>query len=57
MVVTMQNVTCPLQEYIGQLGCGAVRGLARRYWADLELFQYNMASMLAWAEGGRGCQH
>ena len=44
-----------LEEYMGQLGCHQLRGLETRYWADLELFQYDMASMVKWANRGRGC--
>ena len=46
-----------LEEFIGQLGCHQVRGLERRYWADLGLFQYDMANIKKWANRGRGCSY
>ena len=44
-----------LEEFIGMLGCHQVRGLERRYWADLVLFQYDMTSINKWANRGKGC--
>ena len=44
-----------LEEFIGMLGCHQVRGLEKRYLADLELFQYDMDNMKKWANRGKGC--
>ena len=44
-----------LEEFIALLGCHQVRGLEKRYWADLELFQYNMDNMKKCANRGKGC--
>ena len=46
-----------LEEFIALLGCHQVQGLEKRYWADLELFQYDMDNMKKWANKGKGCSY
>ena len=45
-----------VREYIGQLSCDTLARLYSRYWPDFVLFQYEVGEMMAWGEGGQGCQ-
>ena len=46
-----------VRPYLGQLSCQAVHGLYLRYLPDFVLFKYQMANMIGWGVGGRGCGH
>ena len=44
-----------LEDYVGRLSCGEVRGLYQRYLPDFVMFQYGIDHILDIANKGHGC--
>ena len=44
-----------LEDYVGHLSCGEVRGLYQRYLPDFVMFQYGINHILDMTNKGHGC--